>query len=77
LLFIGVHLFPKFKTAADSLRISPHVVEVVSPHQLQEGFSAIANFHAQAVLLTPDGMFYQQRKRIADLAMAVGISIIG
>ena len=29
------------------------------------------------VLLTPDGMFYQQRKRIADLAIAGGVPTIG
>jgi putative ABC transport system substrate-binding protein len=65
------------QNAADSLRISLHVVEVGSPDQLREGFSAIANSHAQAVLLTPDGMFYQQRMRIADLAIANGVPTIG
>ena len=65
------------QNAADSLRISLHVVEVGSPDQLREGFSAIVNSHAQAVLLTPDGLFYQQRKLIADLAIANGVPTIG
>jgi putative ABC transport system substrate-binding protein len=65
------------QNAADSLRISLHVVEVGSPDQLREGFSAIANSHAQAVLLTPDGMLYQHRNRIADLAIAGGVPTIG
>jgi putative ABC transport system substrate-binding protein len=65
------------KNAADSLRISLRVVEVAAPDQLQEAFSAIANSHAQAVLLTPDGMFYVQRQRIADLAIAGGVPTIG
>jgi len=65
------------QNAAESLRISLHVVEVGSQDQLQEGFSTIANSHVQAVLLTPDGLFYQQRKRIADLALAGGIPTIG
>jgi putative tryptophan/tyrosine transport system substrate-binding protein len=65
------------QNAADSLRVSLHVVEVGSPDELRGGFSAIVNSHAQAVLLTPDGMFYQQRKRIADLAIANVVPTIG
>lgn len=65
------------QNAADSLGISLQVVNVGSPDQLQAGFSEIANSHAQAVLLTPDGMFWQQRTRIADLAIAHRIPTIG
>jgi len=65
------------QNAADTLRISLQVVEVGSPDQLREAFSTIANSHAQAVLLTPDGLFYQQRKLIADLAIANGVPTIG
>jgi putative tryptophan/tyrosine transport system substrate-binding protein len=65
------------QNAADSAGISLHVVKVGSPDQLQEGFSEIANSHSQAVLLTPDGMFWQQRTRIADLAIADGVPTIG
>ena len=57
------------QSAADAHGISLHVVKVGYPDQLQEGFSEIANSHAQAVLPTPDGMFWQQRTRIADLAI--------
>jgi putative ABC transport system substrate-binding protein len=56
--------------AADSLRISLRTVEVRSPDDLEQGFSAIANAHANAVLLAPDGLFFLQRKRIAELALA-------
>jgi len=65
------------QSAADSHGISLHVVKVGYPDQLQEGFSEIANSHAQAVLLTPDGMFWQQRTRIADLAIADGVPTVG
>jgi putative ABC transport system substrate-binding protein len=65
------------QNAADSLRIALHVVEVGSPDQLPEGFSAVVNSRAHAVLLTPNGLFYQQRKRIADLAIANGAPTIG
>jgi putative tryptophan/tyrosine transport system substrate-binding protein len=65
------------QNAADSVGISLHVVRVGSPDQFQKGFSEIANSHAQAVLLAPDGMFWQQRTRIADLAIADGVPTIG
>jgi len=65
------------QSAADAHGISLHVVKVGYPDQLQEGFSEIANSHAQAVLLTPDGMFWQQRTRIADLAIADGVPTVG
>ena len=81
LLFNAKVNWPAFvsevKHAADSLGASLQVVEVESPDQLREKFSAIVNSHAQAVLLTPDGLFYQQRKRIADLAISNGVPTIG
>jgi len=61
---------------ADSLRVSLHVVEVQSPSHLDPGFSAIANSHAKAVMLTPDGMFYNERKRIAELSVAHSLPTI-
>jgi putative ABC transport system substrate-binding protein len=63
--------------AANSFGISLCVVKVSSTDQLQEGFSEIASCHAQAVVLEPDGMFWQQRKRIAELAIASGLPTIG
>jgi putative tryptophan/tyrosine transport system substrate-binding protein len=65
------------QNAANSFGISLHVVNVSSTDQLQEGFSEIANCHAQAIVLEPDGMFWQQRKRIAELAIAAGLPTIG
>jgi putative tryptophan/tyrosine transport system substrate-binding protein len=65
------------QNAANSVGISLHLVKVSSTDQLQEGFSEIANSHAQAVVLEPDAMFWQQRKRIADLAIAGGLPTIG
>lgn len=65
------------QNAAASLRISLQVVELGSPEQLREGFSKIANSHAQAVLLEPDGIIWQHRKHIADLAIAHRVPTIG
>jgi putative tryptophan/tyrosine transport system substrate-binding protein len=66
------------QNGADSLRISLRVVDVGSPDQLQEGlFAAVANSGAQAVLIEPDGIFWQHRKRIADLAISTRVPAIG
>ena len=61
---------------ADSHRISLHVVEVGSLDGLEQGFSAIANAHANAVLIANDGLFFQQRERIAQLALANSLPTI-
>jgi putative ABC transport system substrate-binding protein len=63
--------------AAVSLQVSLDEVDVRSPDDLEQGFSAIAKAHADAVLLTPDGLFYQQRERIAQAALANRVPSIG
>jgi putative tryptophan/tyrosine transport system substrate-binding protein len=62
--------------ATDSLGISLHVVEVRSPDDLDRGFSEIGKGHVNAVLLTPDPMFVNERRRIAQLALAERVPII-
>jgi putative ABC transport system substrate-binding protein len=44
---------------------------------LEQEFSTIAKAHAGAVLVTPDGLFYQQRERIAQAALANRVPSIG
>jgi putative ABC transport system substrate-binding protein len=61
---------PQAQSATDALRIVLRVVRVGSLDDLDQAFSAIANAHAHAVLLQPDGFFFQQRERIASLALA-------
>jgi putative tryptophan/tyrosine transport system substrate-binding protein len=58
------------QSATGSLQISLHVVNVGSVDGLDQAFSTIANSHADAVLIPPDGLFFQQRERIAQLALA-------
>ncbi len=56
--------------AADALHVSLPVVAVGSPDELEQAFSAIANAHADVLLVQPSGLFFQQRNRIAQLALS-------
>ena len=62
--------------AAEVLHISVHVADVRSPDELERAFSEIESAYANAVLLLPDGMFYNERKRIAQLAIARRLPMI-
>jgi putative ABC transport system substrate-binding protein len=81
LLWNGNTKFLQFKShaqeAADALKISLHVVEIRSPDELEQAFSTIANTHANAVLIHPDGLLLQQRQRISQLAISAGLPTIG
>jgi putative tryptophan/tyrosine transport system substrate-binding protein len=63
--------------AADILKIAIHVTDIGSPNDLKQAFSSIASARPNAVLLVPDGPFYQQRKHIADLAIQHKVPMIG
>src|SRR5262249_25101111 len=56
--------------AADPLHVSIHVVAVRSPDELEQAFSVIANAHVDALLIPPSGVFFQQRDRVAQMALA-------
>ena len=58
------------QAAAEILHVSVHVVEVRSPGELERGFSEMGNAHVDAVLLMPDGMFTNEKKHIAEIALA-------
>ncbi|SRR6266849_4533544 len=58
------------KHAAGSLGVELiRVVEARAPNELDGAFASIARERANAVLVLPDGMFWGQRRRIADLAL--------
>jgi putative ABC transport system substrate-binding protein len=67
---------PQAQSGAEALRISLHVVRVGSLDDLDQAFSAIANAHADAALVQPDALFFQQRERIAQLALAKRVPTI-
>jgi putative tryptophan/tyrosine transport system substrate-binding protein len=65
------------QAAAEIFHVSVHVVEVRSPNEFERGFSEMGNAHVvDAVLLMPDGMFNNEKKRIADLALAHKLPVI-
>ena len=53
---------------ATSLKSQLRFVEARSPQQLDAAFDSIAREHAAALLVLTDGMFFGQRRRIAELA---------
>jgi putative tryptophan/tyrosine transport system substrate-binding protein len=75
-LYRGAYI-SELQKAADALHVSLHVVQVSSPDELEQAISSAANAHSNAVLIQPDGLFFQQRKRIAELAMTKGLATIG
>jgi putative ABC transport system substrate-binding protein len=64
------------RAAAEILHVTVHVIEVRSPDELERGFSESGNAHVHAVLLMPDGMFNNEKKRIAELALAHKLPVI-
>jgi putative ABC transport system substrate-binding protein len=54
------------ETAAASLQVPLNVINVRSPDDLEQAFSEIAQTRADAALITPDGLFFQQRRRNAS-----------
>ena len=50
---------------------------VRSPDEFERGFAEIGNAHVDAVLLMPDGMFNNDRKHIAELALAHKLPAVG
>jgi putative ABC transport system substrate-binding protein len=61
-------LLRETKAAARSLRLQLHVVEVRDSTQLDSAFSAMIRDRADALVVMPDVVFLDQRRRIVDLA---------
>jgi len=53
---------------AGGLGLRLQLVEVRSPDEFERAFSGMANAHADALFEFPSPMFYQERKRLVDLA---------
>jgi len=62
-------LLKSAKRAAESRRLELEPVEARAPNELDGAFTAIARQRAKALLVLADGMFWDERKRIADLAL--------
>jgi putative ABC transport system substrate-binding protein len=76
----NVSIFQQYVAAAykatDTLRVSLKVVEARSPDELGEGFSTIAKSDVNAILVMPDGTFWTERNRIAQLALGYKLPTI-
>jgi putative ABC transport system substrate-binding protein len=59
--------------AAGSLGVQLKIVEAGTSKDLEGAFSTMARERMSAVLVLPDGMFYLNRTRIADLALRNGL----
>ena len=62
-------LLTSAKHVAESLRLELKHVEAGAPNELEGAFTVIAREHVNALLVLADGMFFDERKRIADLAL--------
>ena len=66
--------FPRYITeaqvAAKSLQLTVHLVEANSQNELDHAFSAIGELQVNGVLVAPDAILYNNRKRIAEFALA-------
>jgi putative tryptophan/tyrosine transport system substrate-binding protein len=54
--------------AAQALGVQLHRVEVRSPDAFDSAFAAMTSAHAGALLVVADSMFFQHRRRLAELA---------
>ena len=55
------------KAAARTLGVQLQILEVRGPEQIEQAFAAMAQGRANALLMIPDSMFWQHRRRFAEL----------
>jgi putative ABC transport system substrate-binding protein len=66
----------ELESACQTLGIKAVPAEVRTPGDLDAAFQALANDRVQAVIVLVDGMFFQERNRIAALAAAAQLPAI-
>jgi putative tryptophan/tyrosine transport system substrate-binding protein len=54
--------------AVRALGVQLHLVEAGGPDAFDSAFAAMTSAHAEALLVMGDGMFFQHRRRLAELA---------
>ena len=64
--YIGVEAM---QAAAQQLKVTIQTVGVRSPEELESAFAAIIRERANGILIEPDGLLFNQRARIAALAL--------
>ena len=63
--------------AARRIDIGMSLIEVQSPNELESAFLVMAERHPDAVMIAGDAMLFNERKRIAELAIAHRLPTIG
>jgi putative ABC transport system substrate-binding protein len=63
----------ELKVAARSIGTQLQVLEAPSPDQLNGAFAAMSRARAAALLVLTDGMFFGQRRQVADLVARGGL----
>lgn len=66
----------ELESATQNLSVKLETMEVRQPDDLAAAFSALADRGAAAVVVQVDGMFFNERKRIAELAAATGLPAV-
>jgi len=66
----------ELESTSQRLGIKLVPAEVRTPNDLDTAFQALANNHVQAVIVLVDGMFFNERERIAALAAAARLPAI-
>jgi putative ABC transport system substrate-binding protein len=63
--------------AARRIRIGMSLIDVRAPNELESAFLVMAERHPDAVMIAGDAVLFNERKRIADLAIAHRLPTIG
>jgi putative ABC transport system substrate-binding protein len=66
----------ELESASQQLGIKLVPAEVTTPDDLDKAFRALANDRVQVVIVLVDGMFFNERQRIAAIASVVGVPAI-
>lgn len=62
-------LLAELHPAAEQLEVAVETVEAHEPADLEQAFSQMADRHFGAVIVSQNAMYFNERKRIADLAL--------
>jgi putative ABC transport system substrate-binding protein len=63
----------QIKAAADRLNLIVQPIEARGPEQLEQAFSVIGQDKINGMIVQPDGLFFNARARIAELALMRGL----
>ena len=66
----------EIQAAAESLGVQLQLVGVREPRELESAFAAMAREHAGGVIVLPDPLFLNERRRIAELAQQARLATV-